>query len=113
MTPIVTVPKQGNKVSFRQSAGGPRARARACVTGGTLVQWTATQHREGEAMPDDPRTNCRRHVRAALVRLFGRPCPKHYVLWELAVALGIGIFLCLWVLVPMIPKVTMHAGKDL
>src|SRR5258708_39329778 len=62
-------------------------------------------------MPDATQPNRPRHrVRTALVRLFGRPCLKQHVLWSLAVALGVGILFGLWLLVPIIPKATMHPG---
>jgi WD40 repeat protein len=55
----------------------------------------------------------RHHIRAVLVRLFGRPCLKQYVLWSLAVAAWAGILLGLWQCIPPLPKMTMHAGKAL
>ena len=61
-----------------------------------------------DAAPSD---QSRRPVRAALVRLFGRPCRKNYVQWSLAIVLGVGIFAGLWVLVPPLPKVIIHAGE--
>jgi WD40 repeat protein len=54
----------------------------------------------------------RRPVRAALVRLFGRPCWKRYVLWSLAGALGVAIFLGSWRLLPMAPRATTHGKKE-
>jgi WD40 repeat protein len=61
-----------------------------------------------EAAPQDQP----RRIRAALVRLFGRPCLKRYVLWSLAFGLWLAVFLSLCQLVPPLPRVSIHAGKE-
>src|SRR5262249_45826617 len=58
--------------------------------------------------PNQPRSP----VRAALVRLFDRPSWKRYVLWALAGALGVAIFLGLWRLMPMVPRHTIQARRE-
>ncbi len=58
----------------------------------------------------------RTHMRAALIRLFGRPCLKQYLLWSMAFAALCAIFACLWLLIPILPKATLScvdAGRPL
>ncbi len=60
-------------------------------------------------MSDPPQADRRRlGTRAILICLFGRPCLKYYVQWSLAIGLAMGIFVCMWQIVPIVPKVTMH-----
>jgi WD40 repeat protein len=62
-------------------------------------------------MADVTHPDRHRHLRSALVLLFGRPCLKRYVLWSLAGALALSIFASVWELVPIHPIRTIRVGS--